>query len=205
MTESFQVYLHTVDMSKSNNKTGLTGALAFPFIGTGDILYMTPVLTLTLFSFVMPPWAKQNLYVGLGRANLTPILLSILQQLLSSFHLLPASKFFLIIAFSCSPLYIILFPSIKSVPSFPLLLLNLHPLSSELCWRYWVLGRGRGGSSGICSKGWRGARNRASLRQPESRCWIYLQPTCQLMLFVGVRQVGIASLAFTRPRCPREI
>lgn len=35
-------------------------------------------------------------------------------------------------------------------------------------------------------------------RQPESRWWIYLRPTCQLMLFVGGRRVGTASLALHR-------
>lgn len=78
-------------------------------------------------------------------------------------------------------------------------------LSAKFHRWYWVLGTGQCGSSGIYVKGWHDTINRASLRQPESRCWIYLQPTCQLMLFVGVRQVGIASLAFTLPRCPKEI
>lgn len=94
---------------------------------------------------------------------------------------------------------------LNQICPWPLLLPLVLSLSAELCWWYWVLGRVHSGSAGICSQGWTAASHWASLRQPESRCWIYLQPTCQLMLFVGVRRVGIASLAFALPRCPREI
>lgn len=38
MTDSSQVYLHLVDMSQSNKKTGLTGSVMFPFKCTGVIL-----------------------------------------------------------------------------------------------------------------------------------------------------------------------
>lgn len=82
---------------------------------------------------------------------------------------------------------------------------SFPPPLAELCWWYWVFGREHSGSAGICSKDWHTASHWTSLRQPESRCWIYLQPTCQLMLFVGVRGVGIASMAFALPSCLQEI
>lgn len=74
------------------------------------------------------------------------------------------------------------------------------PSPQSSCWWYLVLGRGYSGSAGICSKAWRLASHQESQQQPESCCWIYLQPTCQLMLFVDLRRVAATFLALALSR-----
>lgn len=115
---------------------------------------------------------------------------TIMQYHLSCLHLLPLKN--TLLSFSSSALHwLVTFNQI----CFILLLLNRPP--PPLHWALLVIfGFGERGTVAVLAsvrKHWHAASHRASLRQPESRCWIYLQPTCQLMLFVGVRRVGIAS------------
>lgn len=89
-----------------------------------------------------------------------------------------------------------IFPMFSPPPS------ALHPLSAELLLVIFGFGGGGGfsGSAGICSKAWLLASHWESRQQLESCCWIYLQPTSQLILFVDLRRVDTTFLALALSR-----